>query len=78
MGMYDTVLVPCPKCGEESEFQSKGGDCLLFGYRLEDCPQDVLRDINRHSPNECEKCGTSFAIELQEVVKLVGRAVNLG
>ena len=29
MGMYDTILVPCPKCGTKEEFQSKSGGCCL-------------------------------------------------
>jgi RNase P subunit RPR2 len=60
MGCYDTVIVPCPKCGTEAEFQSKGGDCLLRVYSLADCPEDVLSDVNRHAPYTCEKCGTIF------------------
>ena len=64
MGMFDSVYIPCPKCGEESEFQSKGGDCFLHNYSLEDCPQDVLSDVNRHSPVKCEKCGTFYEVSL--------------
>jgi len=65
MGMYDSVNVPCPKCGTESEFQSKGGDCLLNVYTLDNCPMDVLSDVNRHAPNDCEKCGTRFYVKIQ-------------
>lgn len=75
MGMYDTVIVPCPKCGEESEFQSKGGDCILAEYTLQNCPQDVLSDVNRHSPNTCDRCGTQFMVGLKEVTLLVGSPV---
>jgi len=62
MGMFDTVNVPCPKCGEISQFQSKGGDCVLAEYELHTAPADVLSDVNRHAPNTCEKCGTQFAV----------------
>jgi len=65
MGMYDTVRVPCPNCGEKEEFQSKGGECLLEVYELENCPPDVMSNINRHSPCTCEKCGTVFAVKVQ-------------
>ena len=47
MGMYDSIWVNCPKCKKESEFQSKGGDCFLANYTLENCPNDVLKDANR-------------------------------
>lgn len=62
MGCFDTVMVPCPICGAHSEFQSKGGDCLLRTYNLEDAPADVLSDVNRHAPNQCEKCGIWFQV----------------
>jgi hypothetical protein len=62
MGCFDSVLVRCPTCGTPSEFQSKSGDCLLRVYRLENCSDDVLSDVNRHAPNQCEQCTTSFRI----------------
>ena len=68
MGCYDTVLVPCPKCGEKAEFQSKGGDCLLRTFELADCPTDVMLDVNRHSPCTCLKCGTLFEVEFRTMV----------
>ena len=64
MGMFDSVLVPCPECGRKQEFQSKGGDCILAVYELEQCPPDVLSDVNRHAPYECEDCGTIFAVQV--------------
>lgn len=65
MGMYDSVNVPCPKCGNLSEFQSKGGDCLLRTYDLDNCPSDVLSDVNRHAPNQCEVCKTWFEVNFE-------------
>lgn len=64
MGCYDSVNVQCPRCGELSEFQSKGGDCVQAIYTLDNAPGDVLSDINRHSPNRCEKCGTVFDVKI--------------
>jgi len=64
MGMYDSVYVKCPNCGEESEFQSKSGDCFLSRYTLEDCPQDVLIDVNRHAPIFCD-CGVSYLVDIK-------------
>lgn len=65
MGMFDTVLVPCPKCGKLAEFQSKGGDCILAVYNLADAPNDVLFDVNRHSPYKCENCKTLFEVSIK-------------
>jgi RNase P subunit RPR2 len=63
MGMYDSVMVSCPKCGKEHEFQSKSGDCLLEVYTLENCPDDVMANVNRHSPCKCD-CGTLFQVDI--------------
>jgi len=67
MGMYDTVNVPCPKCGEVQGFQSKSGQCLLQEFDLDNCPPDVLQDVNRHSPATCTKCNTKFWVGEKKV-----------
>lgn len=71
MGMFDTVFVPCPSCGTKVACQSKGGDCFLAEYTLEDCPQDVLGDINRHAPHFCDECGAQFMVNLMPFVQRV-------
>ena len=63
MGMYDSVWVKCPKCDTENEFQSKSGDCSLEHYTLENCPEDVLANVNRHSPCNCE-CGAIYSVDI--------------
>ena len=63
MGMYDSIRVPCPKCGHEDYFQTKGGDCIGGVFTLTDAPADVLSDVNRHSPHQCEKCDTWFSVD---------------
>lgn len=67
MGMYDTVNVPCPKCGTKQGFQSKSGPCLLEEYELNDAPEDVLENVNRHAPATCETCGTKFMVGTRSV-----------
>lgn len=80
MGSPDSVFVPCPQCKTESEFQSKGADepsCRVF--KLVDCPADVMSDINRHAPLQCEKCGTWFLVQFdieQKVSNVRVVAVN--
>jgi len=64
MGVFDSVMVPCPKCGQREEFQSKSGPCALAVYNLEDAPDSVLMNINRHAPIACGKCGAVFEVEL--------------
>ena len=62
MGVYDTILVPCPKCGEEYEAQSKSGPCTCSYYSIDHVPADVAEDINRHAPFTCDKCGNVFSV----------------
>jgi len=80
MGCYDTVLVPCPDCGEEADFQSKSGDCILNTYTLKSAPADVLVDVNRHAPVECFFCSLHFSVQLtletHTVTKMVGIPVK--
>ncbi len=63
MGCYETIEVPCPKCGEIEEAQSKSGPCAMSQYTLKNVPIDVLQDVNRHAPFQCSKCGTYFQVE---------------
>lgn len=65
MGMFDSVIVNCAGCGAENEFQSKSGDCVLAVYKLHECPDDVLQDVNRHSPYRCE-CGAYIQVNIKE------------
>ena len=65
MGMFDTVMVPCPTCGERAEFQSKSGTCTLETFLLEEAPDDVLFDVNRHGPHTCGKCGALFGAKIE-------------
>lgn len=62
MGCYDTVIIPCPNCGEPYAAQSKGGKCFLDNYSLDNAPQDVLADVNRHAPFTCDQCETIFEV----------------
>lgn len=71
MGMFDTVLVPCPRCGTKHEAQSKGGSCTLMEFELTATPQDVLADVNRHAPFTCENCGVTFMVVLTPMTIIV-------
>lgn len=61
MGMFDSILVNCPICGEEYECQSKSGECSLKVFTLENCPEEEFEDVNGHAPFTC-KCGTKFKV----------------
>jgi len=64
MGMFDRVMVPCPKCGTREDFQSKSGPCELKEYTLEDCPLNVLVGLFDHPSQKCKKCGNLFIVFL--------------
>jgi hypothetical protein len=71
MGVYDSILLSCPKCGELYAAQSKSGDCLLRIYNFEDTPDDVMANVNRHAPFVCFKCGAKFKVEFDPKPKIV-------
>src|SRR3990167_7651023 len=77
MGLYDSVTVSCPKCGRKWEAQSKGGPCDMAQYTLQNCPEDVLSDVNRHAPFECYS-GSYTELDTDANVQLVERAVPFG
>lgn len=62
MGMYDTIWVKCPQCKSDVDFQSKSGECILGQYEIDNCPDDVMLDANRHSPVQCD-CGALLEID---------------
>lgn len=77
MGMFDTVIVSCPNCGEEVGFQSKSGECMLRCYILEDCPDDVLSNVNRHAPYDCD-CGSNFQVDIESKSAVIVKGANNG
>jgi hypothetical protein len=66
MGCYETIMIPCPRCGERYPAQSKSGPCEMETYTLEEAPNDVVDDVNRHAPFRCDKCAAVFEVELTE------------
>jgi hypothetical protein len=82
MGMFDRVMVQCPKCDGQAEFQSKAGDCVLATYTLETAPAAVLCDIH-DDWSCCEKCDHSFQVHVPCTVPVRMRlaalsALNVG
>ena len=71
MGCYDTIEVPCPECGKIEYFQSKSGERMMENYTLENVPDDVLDDINRHAPYKCRECDTTFCVLIKRLAMSV-------
>ena len=61
MGLFDRVWIPCKKCQQPLEFQSKAGRCVLSDYDMGNMPIEIAIDINGDSA-WCEDCqeGTTF------------------
>jgi hypothetical protein len=66
MGLYDTIKIPCPKCGAIYEAQSKSGECDLKIYEWGNVPPEAMADVNRHAPFTCD-CGVKFKVAMQIV-----------
>jgi hypothetical protein len=52
MGMFDSVVVRCPKCRRGMEFQSKAGECILAQYAPEDAPLEITNALS----DETQEC----------------------
>lgn len=54
MGLFDSVYVECPHCGERVEIQVEGHE-QMNSYTLETAPNFILREaMNR--PEHCRAC----------------------
>jgi uncharacterized Zn finger protein len=67
MGCFDTVMIPCPTCGQHYPEQTKAGECILEEYTFDNAPPEVLASINQYAPFTCEACGTVFAVQIRVV-----------
>ena len=67
MGMFDSVFVSCPRCGEDNEIQTKNGKCILGRYDLVNAPPEVLLGVKGN--HECDSCGEWFNINVQCITK---------
>lgn len=61
MGMFDSVMVPCPACGKLMDFQSKAWDCDMLTFQLENAPPEILMDI-MNEPKFHQACGQWVAL----------------
>ena len=69
MGMYDSVYIECPKCGEQVEFQSKAGECDLTTYNRFTVPANIAMDIEQDIET-CRNCNAKVRLHVQTTVIL--------
>lgn len=67
MGVFDSVVIRCD-CGEEVEFQSKAGDCLLETFNIVNVPPAIALDLDRQEEH-C-KCGRTIKINTYSDIRL--------
>lgn len=63
MGMFDSVMVICPRCKSLVEFQSKAGKCDMETYSVHEVPPEIALDIDGNSES-CKGCGTHVVIRM--------------
>lgn len=66
MGVYNTILVECPECGEILEFQTKSGSCALRHYHISKVPEEDIKGILGDSIC-CYKCETKVTIGKEKI-----------
>lgn len=87
MGMFDSFYINCPECGNELEYQSKSGACMLarYGkkpkkgelYTFEKLSADVAIDLQGDIVR-CQFCNNRIKLNLDiPDVKNV-KAISLG
>lgn len=67
MGMFDSIYVDCPSCGEKEtiELQSKSGPCTLERYTLENAPSEVLSGVHTDIDFDCRSCWKRFKVQVR-------------
>jgi len=62
MGMFDSVWVKCPYCGDRVEFQSKAGQCLCNHYVINNVPAPIAADIIG-AVETCDNCKNNVVLK---------------
>jgi len=63
MGLFDSVIAHCPKCGNPVEFQSKAGPCDMDVYSSTEVPPKIAAALDGQK-QACDTCGTEVQIFL--------------
>lgn len=68
MGLFDTVLVDCPKCQHRNEIQTKAGACDLRTYRLAKTPPDIAGSLAGETVR-CDGCSAIIRFDVQFLIR---------
>lgn len=61
MGMFDSLIFKCKKCGHKIDAQSKSGRCNLEEYTLRDLPIEAAIGMDFF---RCYKCGQDHQLDI--------------
>lgn len=76
MGMFDTVCVTCPNCGETIKYQSKSGVCELKNYSQASVPPEVARGLDG-KVETCGNCDVPVTLFLRQPIARVSMVTRL-
>ena len=62
MGMFDTVIFKCPRCGKEVQEQTKVGRCVLAYYEEKEVPVGIAQSLDGDTIC-CYECNGVFTIK---------------
>ncbi|QIG71248.1 hypothetical protein EVB32_141 [Rhizobium phage RHph_TM39] len=66
MGMFNEVIIKCPKCEGTFIEQTKSGSCLLKTFRLECAPAEELSGLLTDDGSVwCQNCGAKLGLQIQ-------------
>lgn len=62
MGMFDTLVYDCPNCSEETNSQTKLGDCMLDALKIGDPFLEDNKSMIMEMKDTCEHCDSYNAV----------------
>jgi len=70
MGLYDSVMANCPRCGAEFEFQSRAGESMEK-FKLNSVPLATALDLARDLDQNKWRCNCGYILKLAIRVEMV-------
>lgn len=74
MGLFNTVVFKCPKCGNTIEEQTKSGECTLRAVSSESVPIEDVPGLSERL--YCNGCHSTFEIDGAKYISLKLREVQ--
>ncbi len=71
MGLFNSLYIKCPDCGNELEFQSKSGECAMSVYNDSNLSPTVAVGMDDDIVR-CDFCNNNFELncDIPETVKV--------